>query len=290
MADDEQPLTKRERQKQRKQAKREAERAAQRRQRRRKIAATAVVAVVVAAALGGAGFLWQQSRAERAEFLSGEAQAAQDAGCQAVEEPADLGGQHLGAQSGQLTQAPPSEIYDHRPATSGPHIGGAAAATGIYEQHVDERLLVHNLEHGYVVVWYSPELGDDERAELLEWGETAVADEPLLIVAEYPEPLPDGGKVAHVAWGYRQLCDDFDPDVAGAFLDRYTNFEAPEIGVGPHDESDGLVPGQDPVVFPPLQDSGGQGQIEDEAEGEGEDHGGSDDGDGAAEDETDSES
>ncbi len=274
MADDEQPLTKRERQKQRKQAKREAERAAQRRQRIRKLVATGVVAVLALAAIGGAGFLWQQSRAERGELLAGDAAAAQAAGCGQVEEMPDLGAQHLSGQ--ELSQAPPAQIYDHRPATSGPHVGGAVIATGVYEQHVDERVLVHNLEHGYVIVWYSPELDEDERAEIVEWGEQTVDDEPLVIVAEYPEPLPDGGQVAHVAWGYRQLCDNFSAEVADAFVDRYTNFEAPEAGVGPHNESDGLVPGRDPVVFPPFEDAAGQGDGGGES---GDDSGGADGGD-----------
>lgn len=292
MADEEQPLTKRERQKQRKQAKREAERAAQRRQRRRKIAATAVVAVVVAAALGGAGFLWQQSRAEQEQFLSGEAQAAQDAGCEATEAMPDLGAGHFSGQRQELAQAPPAQVYDHRPATSGKHLP-VYAATGVYDQHVDERLLVHNLEHGYVVVWYSPELAEERRAALLEWAEAA--NEDFLIVAEYPEPLPDGGKVAHVAWGYRQLCEDFNSDVAGAFVDRYVNFEAPEAAVGPHDGSGDaeLVPGQDTVVFPPLG-GGGQGETEGDATGEGadtedsENTGDTEGSDAAPEDESDS--
>lgn len=260
VADDEQPLTKRERQKQRKQAKREAERAAQRRQRVRKLVATAVVAVLALAALGGVGFLWQQSRAERGELLAGNAEAAQAAGCGQAEEMPDLGAGHFSGQPTELAQAPPAQIYDHRPATSGQHLP-IVVATGVYDQHVDERLLIHNLEHGYVVVWYSPELDEDQRAELLEWGERTVSDQPLVIVAEYPEPLPDGGQVAHTAWGYRQLCDEFNAEVADAFVDRYTNFEAPEIGVGPHDGSgDGeLVPGEDTVVFPPFEGAAGQG-------------------------------
>lgn len=275
VADDEQSLTKRERQKQRKQAKREAERAAQRRQRIRKLVATGVVAVLALAAIGGVGFLWQQSRAERGELLAGNADAAQAAGCGQAEDMPDLGSQHFGGQAAELAQRPPAQIYDHRPATSGPHIGGAVIATGVYEQHVDERVLVHNLEHGYVVVWYSPELAEDQRAELVKWGERTVGDEPLVLVAEYPEPLPDGGQIAYTAWGYRQLCDKFDAEVADAFVDRYTNFEAPEVGVGPHDESDGLVPGRDPVVFPPFEDAAGQGEVEGEHEhedGEDDDH------------------
>lgn len=290
MADDEQPLTKRERQKQRKQAKREAERAAQRRQRIRKLVATGVVVVLALAAIGGAGFLWQQSRAERGELLAGTAEAAQAAGCGQAEEMPDLGAGHFSGQPNELAQAPPAQIYDHRPATSGQHLP-VVAATGVYDQHVDERLLVHNLEHGYVVVWYSPELDEDQRSEILQWGERTVSEEPLVIVAEYPEPLPDGGQVAHVAWGYRQLCDEFSAEVADAFVERYTNFEAPELGAGPHDGSrdSELVPGEDSVVFPPFEGAPGQGTGEgQDGDDSGEDaDGGDESGDETGDDATD---
>lgn len=258
MADEEQPLSKRQRQKQRRQAKREAQEAAKRRARRRRLAATAVVLLAIAGVAGLLGWRWWEARTEASDILAGEAEAAEAAGCEPVEEPDDLGSSH------DIEVEPPSELYDHRPATSGPHYG-SVVVTGVYDQHVDERLLLHNLEHGYVVAWYSPELDDESRAALLEWGENA--DEPFLIVAEYPEPLPDGGQVGYVAWGYRQLCDDFDADVADAFVDRFVNFEAPELGAGPHDGSaEGeLVPGQDPVVLPPFSDAeveapGGDGQ------------------------------
>jgi hypothetical protein len=260
VADDEQPLSKRERQKQRRASKREAQQAAARRQRIRKTVASGLVALIVIAVIGVAGYLWQRPPAEESAALGGESETAQAAGCDAVAQPPDLGSDHLQVQQPSgLADSAPADIYGHRPATSGPHIN-AWAATGVYERHVDERLLVHNLEHGYVVAWYSPELGDQQRQALLEWGRSAIEDTPYLIVAQYPEPLPDGGKVGYVAWGHRQLCADFDAKVAGEFLDRFANAEGPEPRAGPHDDSDGLTPGQENVVFPPFEPpSGGEG-------------------------------
>lgn len=282
MADDDQPLSKRERQKQRRASKREAQQVAARRQRIRKTAATVVVAVVALVAIGFAGFMWQRSPAEESAVFAGESEAAQAAGCRAVTQPPNLGADHFGGQAAELESSPPSEIYDHRPATSGSHLP-VVAATGAYDRHVDERLLLHNLEHGYVVAWYSPELGEQQRGALLEWGRSAVEDEPHLIVAQYPEPLPDGGQIAYVAWGQRQLCDDFSAEVAGAFLDRFANAEGPEPGAGPHDGTGQgeLIPGEQRVVFPPF-DAPSDGSGGPDAQGSDGADGGSDEPEGAA--------
>ncbi|QBI20575.1 DUF3105 domain-containing protein [Egibacter rhizosphaerae] len=264
MTDEDPGQSKRERQKQRLAEKRaEQERRKQQDQRKRRLTIGALAVVVVAAVAGGVLF-WQAQRADRGELLAASAEPAEAAGCQPVEEPEDMGADHFPGQPDEalaaLEQAPPEEIYDHRPATSGTHIG-LVAATGIYDSYVDERLLLHNLEHGYVVLWYDPDLDEGVVAEIEDWADGAMgAANDHLIVSPYNEALPDGGNVALVTWDHRQLCDEFSPEVADAFVGEHAdNLYSDHGATDAHDGSldSELVPGEDEVVFPPHPEASG---------------------------------
>lgn len=73
---------------------------------------------------------------------------------EAVEVFADLGGGHL-------AEGDPVPTYNSDPPTSGPH-WPAATECGIYTSEVPDVVQVHNLEHGTVVIQYSPNLDDSE--------------------------------------------------------------------------------------------------------------------------------
>lgn len=259
MADEEQHLSKRERQKQRKRAKREAEEAAKRQQRTRKMLATGLVAAVAVAALGGVGFLWQQSRAERGDILSGDSQVAQAAGCGSVEEfDADDSPSHLGPD--EYESLPPEELYDERPHTAGRHTV-SVVRTGVWSKAIDERILGHNLEHGYVVAYASPD-ADETEVEALETAaqEAIDAGDDKLIVARWmnDEPMDEDASFAFVAWERRMLCDSFDEEVFAAFLDEHHgSFNAPEAGVDAH-LGQGIDPDsyeEEELLLPPLDDN-----------------------------------
>ena len=46
------------------------------------------------------------------------------------------------------------EPYNSDPPTSGPHYAQPAQA-GFYDEALPDEQLVHNLEHGYIVIWYN---------------------------------------------------------------------------------------------------------------------------------------
>jgi hypothetical protein len=258
MATADREVSKRERQKQRREEKLAEQRRQLARARRNRLIAIGLVAAVVLAALGFviANRLAEQ-RAREENIAAAEARL-EELGCTPITEQPDLGGGHLAADPASLAAAAPDALYPDRPATSGQHLG-AVALSGVYDEQIDERLLVHNLEHGYVNVYYGPDADPAQVDELKRWARERIdGDHPKMVVAPYGQPLPEGANFASVAWDFRQLCGQFDPDVTQAFLDQHYNGEqAPERYLNAH--SDGSQPGvldpnaeEGPLLFPPL--------------------------------------
>lgn len=254
--------TKRERQKQRRDAKLAEQRRQAARARRNRMIAIGVIVAVVVAAIGAivAGRLAAQR--ERDENIAAAEDRLGELGCTPIEEMPDLGGGHLAGTTEALTAAPPDTLYPDRPASSGQHIG-TWVLSGVYDKQIDERLLVHNLEHGYANVYYGPEAPAEQVEALRTFAQESLdGDYPKMVVAPYGEPLPDGAQFAMVAWGFRQTCEQFDADVARAFLDQHHNGElAPERYLPPHTGDNGIDPNaqEGPLLFPPL---GEQPQVE----------------------------
>ena len=82
--------------------------------------------------------------------------------------------------------------YNSTPPTSGPHLPDLAPA-GWHDEPVVKELAVHNLEDGYVAVWYRPNLDqarkDRLRALVQEYGDKVIAapyeglDVPIALTA-----------------------------------------------------------------------------------------------------------
>lgn len=258
-------LSKRERQKQRREARREAERNAAKRARTTRLAVFVVLGLAVA---GGIGYFVQQTLAARGERAERLAEAAAESGCTDVQQPESLGAGHF--QGPELADNPPEAVYDHRPTTSGRHIG-TWARTGVYDSYVDERLTTHNLEHGYVVMWYAED-APDEQVEALK----TLAREEIdggnqeIIVAQYNAEMDEGASFAFTAWEHRRLCEQFDAEIASAFVGDHMNTpSAPETNAGPHlgeGAGGGIDPETQQAVFPPLDDAAGDPGADDGGE------------------------
>lgn len=257
MASSDTQATKRERQKQRRDAKLAQQRRQAARARRNRLIALAAVAVV---ALAAVGVLVQRRVAEqrgRAETIAAAEARQAELGCTPVSEQQDLGGgQHL-QDPAQIAAAPPDVLYPDRPASSGPHLG-SVALTGVYDQQIDERLLVHNLEHGYVNVFYDAEADPAQVDALRTFAQAQIDGErPKIVVSPYGEPLQGDANFAYTAWGWRQLCGTYDDAVLSSFLEQHYNGEqAPERYLTPHVTAGSgvLDPNavEGPLLFPPL--------------------------------------
>lgn len=136
------------------------------------------------------------------------------------------------------TAPPPDALYPDRPAHSGQHYGRLLPLPGGTEdQPLDERAVLHNMEHGSVVVWFGPQL----RSEVAEWRASRVrlgftsSSGGALFASPMPQ-LEDPPTVALRAWGVAMDCERFDPVVADAFLvDHWgSHGEAPEASLSPY--------------------------------------------------------
>jgi Protein of unknown function (DUF3105) len=115
--------------------------------------------------------------------------------------------------------------YNSIPATSGPHYGQprGPAIWNVYTEPVQQERLVHNLEHGGVVVQYGGEIPQATVSELVNWYE----DDPRgVLLAPLPPELEEerpelAGKVALTAWTHLMTCDTFEEDAFDSFLDEY---------------------------------------------------------------------
>jgi hypothetical protein len=92
--------------------------------------------------------------------------------------------------------APPARVsYNHDPPTSGCHYslgaGTAPISPGVYDKHVDPEHWVHNLEHGYIVVFYNCPSGcAADLSALTQWYD-----------GHPPDPvLPSERKIIVIPW------------------------------------------------------------------------------------------
>jgi len=142
------------------------------------------------------------------------------AGCGNVETPAAEapGGDHL--ESGE------SAGYTEHPATSGPHDPSPLPPDpAVHTEPLREENAVHNLEHGYVILYYRAggprALAQDVVARL---GQIAEGQDKVL-VAPYPD-LEEGTSFAMTAWNKLWECPaDVSPDdaatMANSFIQAY---------------------------------------------------------------------
>jgi hypothetical protein len=117
--------------------------------------------------------------------------------------------------------------WSSNPPTSGDHLGNPLPP-GVYDNEQDMRALVHNLEHGYVVMLYR-NIPQDQLQQLREFAEAR--DGSKLVLAPYSGLEQDG--VALAAWRNLETMQRVNMDVVQAFVNDYmvpdaTKSTAPE--------------------------------------------------------------
>jgi hypothetical protein len=167
------------------------------------------------------------------ELLSRAAAAKTAAGCDPVEnvgpyQPENLDQQHIDAATG----APPLASYATTPPASGPH-NEIPLGAGVYDSSPQMDRLIHSLEHGAAVVWYSPDAAGLELDRLREFYRAQDVGARVIVAPySYPEEgdagsLPADVEMATVAWHYLQTCQDVSLAAAFDFSARYA---APPFG------------------------------------------------------------
>lgn len=125
-------------------------------------------------------------------------QAAERAGCTDIRTTPNEGQMHI-------LEDDPVPQYATAPAASGPHRQAPLpAGVPVYHEPVDEAAGVHNLEHGYVLIYYRAE-EPTVAAEVVAAFEGLAGEFDKVIVAPYPGLPPERG-MAMVAWRRLQRC------------------------------------------------------------------------------------
>jgi hypothetical protein len=108
--------------------------------------------------------------------------------------------------------------YDSEPPTSGPHYA-RWAPPDIYREVIADELLVHNLEHGHIVVYYEPgRISTESATKITEL--TDRYDGQWDAVLAVPRPGMDA-ELTLTAWTYKMELDEFDEELIDAFVDAY---------------------------------------------------------------------
>jgi uncharacterized protein DUF3105 len=142
----------------------------------------------------------------------------------------DKGGSHIA--DGTDVRAGDPSAYGSLPATSGPH-WGTPNDWGVYSQAQAESQLIHNLEHGGIVIWYQPDLLDaDSLQALTEWVQSQVRSARFKVILSPWAGADFGHPIAITAWNWLLYQDVLDLSAVQGFMDAHYG-RSPEPNGGP---------------------------------------------------------
>ncbi len=221
--DDGRRMTKAERREEARLKREEIQRSMATRKRNRRIGlvlvVVAVIIAIVAVFMTSGGDEPSASGIPSAETLLAQADAAATtAGCDAVQQTpnyADAPGDdpaidHAHIGTAPVTSPPALSTYPTIPPASGPHASSPLPA-GVYDSPPDVYSTMHSLEHGAVIIWYSPEATGKQLDDLIAFYGQPVADPDIgqakIIIApyDYPEQGAAGQLPAGRADGGRRV-------------------------------------------------------------------------------------
>jgi hypothetical protein len=210
--------------------------------RRNRWISIGVVIVLVAGVATYALTRPEEARADPQELLATVDQAREAAGCEAVEDvgpylPRDQDRAHIAVQV-------PLETYPSVPPASGPH-SEIPYPAGVYSTPPPIDRVIHSLEHGAAVVWYSPDATGRELSRIRSfYDEADVGSRVIVAPYDYPDQgtagtLPAGEQMALAAWHKVQSCARVNLAAAFGFTSSYAappfvepyRGEAPEAGL-----------------------------------------------------------
>ncbi len=124
------------------------------------------------------------------------------------------------------------EPYNTNPPTSGPHAGTVRA--DFYETAPPDENLVHNLEHGYVVIWYNCTGLDDAGCQSLKTQIQGIMDraKPVVVASDIKKLIAVPRRtmdslIALTSWGRIYKLSAFDEAAMLQFINEFRN-KAPE--------------------------------------------------------------
>jgi hypothetical protein len=124
-----------------------------------------------------------------------------------------------------VQKRPPLSTFNSTPPTSGPHFGQPRGPLiwNSYEEPLDQVALVHNLEHGGMVVQYGSGVSPATVQRLQTW----YGDDPNgLVLAPLPPATEErepalADQIAATSWTHLMTCNGFDEAALDEFKDEY---------------------------------------------------------------------
>jgi hypothetical protein len=209
--------------KQRRRLAEEKKKAEQKRAQRRRNLLTTGIAIIVAA-----GVVWlvlsDTSRNEdtrRADPIDNGV-TPDEAGCGDVETAEPQEAEHI-------AQGDEHEPYNTNPPTSGPHYGSPLAPidSGFYTEEIEAEKVIHNLEHGQIVIYYNL----DAPEETLDEIEQLTEQEPLATLAVPWNDIEPPSQFVLAAWGSLQECVQVSQEVVDEFRTDFQGQGPEQVGV-----------------------------------------------------------
>jgi Protein of unknown function (DUF3105)/Domain of unknown function (DUF4190) len=189
----------------------------------------AIAALLTALVIAGSVtlFTWSQSDSfdeaieDGVDFIADQSLddiSEEDANCGPVESHPDEGQDHV--RDGKVV------TYGTSPPTSGSHYA-VPAEPGFYEEDsgIEPERLVHNLEHGQIVIWYRPNAPDLGFIE--EQVEQLVRQEPQATVGAPYMDMPDDYNIVLTSWTQSRACQFASQTVVDDFRRQFQGV-APE--------------------------------------------------------------
>ena len=219
---------------------RRQQKAAERRKNFLFIGSAIAVAVILIAAAIIPAYLHDQAKQRKAKpgYQAAPTAAEKAAGClgvhndpvspaaQHVTTPIDYSKEKYGDTKGGTPAIPPSGGR-HNPIT-------LSDQTRFYplSQKARPERAVHELEHGYIVIWYDSKLPADQVTHLQQLAGQGNLSH-LLVVGWWQGDLPLGKHVVLTSWGRTERCGTVSDSVVNAFYKAHLNSPlAPEVGSG----------------------------------------------------------
>jgi len=215
-------------------------------QRRRSLLLLGICVLLAGALLAYPVYLFVQDYQARNATIAEIGVAASAASCDAVSEHPATGNQEHVQEGTKVT-------YGQTPPDSGKHYPSPAPFTKRFYTTADRppvETLVHNLEHGYTVVWYRDGMPADQVDQLQSIAKTFTAEQydeaDKFIAAPWTDAdgagFPEGKNVVLTRWyadpsnpseqslqkGVRQPCGSVSGEAIQQFMTKYPSTSAPE--------------------------------------------------------------
>jgi hypothetical protein len=147
-----------------------------------------------------------------------------------------IGQRQVDAGRNHITEGTAGGPYTSTPATSGPHWPPSATTPGpwgVYQIAQPQERMLHNLEHGGIVIWYQPaRLDADGLAALTAYVQQQITTAQFKVILVPWSGSDFGHPVAVCAWDWLLYLDTPNTDAVSTFLNAHYG-DSPEPFGGP---------------------------------------------------------